>query len=140
MIRRPPRSTLFPYTTLFRSRQEAQEREGERLLGLAVEEELGERDNGPRPHPSREQLDKGRVAGTPARDHELVPPGRRGRGGPALDAARDRFRGERGRGRDGVIRRAAGAVDQRDQPVRELDPEPLAPRALGWRLIEERVG
>src|SRR5438034_7491262 len=28
MIRRPPRSTLFPYTTLFRSRQEA---EGHRL-------------------------------------------------------------------------------------------------------------
>src|SRR3989442_3057569 len=25
MIRRPPRSTLFPYTTLFRSRQEGQE-------------------------------------------------------------------------------------------------------------------
>src|SRR3712207_7581989 len=24
MIRRPPRSTLFPYTTLFRSREEAQ--------------------------------------------------------------------------------------------------------------------
>src|SRR2546422_2592314 len=24
MIRRPPRSTLFPYTTLFRSRQEAE--------------------------------------------------------------------------------------------------------------------
>src|SRR3712207_940379 len=39
MIRRPPRSTLFPYTTLFRSRRE--EREGEetarevmRFLGL----------------------------------------------------------------------------------------------------------
>src|SRR2546430_12013338 len=29
MIRRPPRSTLFPYTTLFRSR-----REGERRVGL----------------------------------------------------------------------------------------------------------
>src|SRR2546425_7990666 len=27
MIRRPPRSTLFPYTTLFRSVVEAQERE-----------------------------------------------------------------------------------------------------------------
>src|SRR3712207_9577424 len=26
MIRRPPRSTLFPYTTLFRSRQHAKER------------------------------------------------------------------------------------------------------------------
>src|SRR2546426_3456568 len=25
MIRRPPRSTLFPYTTLFRSRQEGQQ-------------------------------------------------------------------------------------------------------------------
>src|SRR3712207_7860890 len=27
MIRRPPRSTLFPYTTLFRSRQRARARE-----------------------------------------------------------------------------------------------------------------
>src|SRR3712207_7028673 len=27
IIRRPPRSTLFPYTTLFRSRRERQERE-----------------------------------------------------------------------------------------------------------------
>src|SRR3712207_7276617 len=27
MIRRPPRSTLFPYTTLFRSRQELQYRQ-----------------------------------------------------------------------------------------------------------------
>src|SRR3712207_7617659 len=34
MIRRPPRSTLFPYTTLFRSRL------GERVLDLAHEEAL----------------------------------------------------------------------------------------------------
>src|SRR3712207_8791004 len=36
MIRRPPRSTLFPYTTLFRSRRLGPLREGERrphLLG-----------------------------------------------------------------------------------------------------------
>src|SRR5258708_26868236 len=36
MIRRPPRSTLFPYTTLFRSRSESQQqakgREVQRLL------------------------------------------------------------------------------------------------------------
>src|SRR3712207_9003690 len=32
MIRRPPRSTLFPYTTLFRSRPDA-ERVGQRVLG-----------------------------------------------------------------------------------------------------------
>src|SRR5437879_6934931 len=30
MIRRPPRSTLFPYTTLFRSRRLADAREGDR--------------------------------------------------------------------------------------------------------------
>src|SRR2546430_16352856 len=32
MIRRPPRSTLFPYTTLFRSAQAARERLDERRL------------------------------------------------------------------------------------------------------------
>src|SRR3712207_9020962 len=30
MIRRPPRSTLFPYTTLFRSEEESRERREER--------------------------------------------------------------------------------------------------------------
>src|SRR2546426_4501568 len=45
MIRRPPRSTLFPYTTLFRSREEVGERDdqgvGVALLSLDVEEALG---------------------------------------------------------------------------------------------------
>src|SRR2546428_7503463 len=31
MIRRPPRSTLFPYTTLFRSRRLAADHEGDHL-------------------------------------------------------------------------------------------------------------
>src|SRR2546429_2441341 len=35
MIRRPPRSTLFPYTTLFRSHAESQ------VLGRAREKRLG---------------------------------------------------------------------------------------------------
>src|SRR2546428_7494462 len=35
MIRRPPRSTLFPYTTLFRS-ESAPPRRGEELLVLAL--------------------------------------------------------------------------------------------------------
>src|SRR3712207_8120152 len=38
MIRRPPRSTLFPYTTLFRSRDE------ERLLARVAVDLLGEPD------------------------------------------------------------------------------------------------
>src|SRR2546425_3932254 len=34
MIRRPPRSTLFPYTTLFRSRQHVQEEAPPKREGL----------------------------------------------------------------------------------------------------------
>src|SRR3712207_7843401 len=40
MIRRPPRSTLFPYTTLFRSRREFRV-EGERRLWQRVSEFRG---------------------------------------------------------------------------------------------------
>src|SRR2546427_2391850 len=36
MIRRPPRSTLFPYTTLFRSRQHASNLPGKRLTLLSI--------------------------------------------------------------------------------------------------------
>src|SRR3712207_7769294 len=36
MIRRPPRSTLFPYTTLFRSGQGRKEERGERKEGKAL--------------------------------------------------------------------------------------------------------
>src|SRR2546422_5122011 len=49
MIRRPPRSTLFPYTTLFRSRH------GRRGLGVApvhergVDEDVAEPDVGEQP-------------------------------------------------------------------------------------------
>src|SRR5689334_24013603 len=46
MIRRPPRSTLFPYTTLFRSPPEAEEKLARKakeigLYGIDVPEEYG---------------------------------------------------------------------------------------------------
>src|SRR3712207_8699471 len=44
MIRRPPRSTLFPYTTLFRSLRRGRERRsprGARPLGRAQRERVG---------------------------------------------------------------------------------------------------
>src|SRR5258708_27912160 len=41
MIRRPPRSTLFPYTTLFRSRPAAFRRSKLRLYGLNPNSILG---------------------------------------------------------------------------------------------------
>src|SRR5258705_8846496 len=34
MIRRPPRSTLFPYTTLFRSEEVAKLKSGQTLIGF----------------------------------------------------------------------------------------------------------
>src|SRR2546426_7128492 len=36
MIRRPPRSTLFPYTTLFRSDGDSRHRRKDRSLGASV--------------------------------------------------------------------------------------------------------
>src|SRR5688572_31310198 len=36
MIRRPPRSTLFPYTTLFRSYQDGIEIDGDRVLVMMI--------------------------------------------------------------------------------------------------------
>src|SRR2546426_5105668 len=41
MIRRPPRSTLFPYTTLFRSRTWTADTTVERLAGLLTENPRG---------------------------------------------------------------------------------------------------
>src|SRR3712207_8017359 len=48
MIRRPPRSTLFPYTTLFRSERQPQQRAGERELdrGLRRQQFGGDRGQG----------------------------------------------------------------------------------------------
>src|SRR2546426_8152486 len=46
MIRRPPRSTLFPYTTLFRSRRVAQHGDREQL-DVAPRRRLNEQRRGP---------------------------------------------------------------------------------------------
>src|SRR3712207_8737169 len=42
MIRRPPRSTLFPYTTLFRSRAGGHPQLGEHLLGVVAGGEVAD--------------------------------------------------------------------------------------------------
>src|SRR3712207_7379354 len=54
MIRRPPRSTLFPYTTLFRSRQQiAEKMQRNQTLAKQLEEAKGQlaqlQDAGPAP-------------------------------------------------------------------------------------------
>src|SRR3712207_6973428 len=62
MIRRPPRSTLFPYTTLFRSRPEVG-REGEQRFRLVAERALrpltvAPEVPGSRSLPSRQEQDR----------------------------------------------------------------------------------
>src|SRR3712207_7094759 len=56
MIRRPPRSTLFPYTTLFRSlhvRRLLVVRDGADLHAVGVQEHRREARDDPRPGPQR---------------------------------------------------------------------------------------
>src|SRR5687768_17652197 len=57
MIRRPPRSTLFPYTTLFRSRvrHEGRRRRHRRLRGPRVRDGLDRQGRQPDQRDGREQ-------------------------------------------------------------------------------------
>src|SRR3712207_9488737 len=60
MIRRPPRSTLFPYTTLFRSRRDLEPVDPGLLDGLAVTDHFARRvadDAGHDRNPSAALLD-----------------------------------------------------------------------------------
>src|SRR5438046_6405309 len=72
MLRRPPRSTLFPYTTLFRSVREG--RPVARLSPLAVQPEVPR--DGARPHPPPRgtgvragALDRGRLGHLRSEEH-----------------------------------------------------------------------
>src|SRR3712207_8561243 len=80
MIRRPPRSTLFPYTTLFRSRDVLVDVVGEELEGrllavlLAHEEHRRERrqqgaERGERPRRGRQAVADGAVADLRSEEH-----------------------------------------------------------------------
>src|SRR2546422_6055040 len=61
MIRRPPRSTLFPYTTLFRSVHPEETGLERRVAEALPEQRL----------PAVEQLLAVRPAGRPRRDHDV---------------------------------------------------------------------
>src|SRR5256885_10023579 len=66
MIRRPPRSTLFPYTTLFRSLERRGERGGEsrrRRVRRQQQPLIG-------PQPQRRPISLGRRPAGPGRDGE----------------------------------------------------------------------
>src|SRR3712207_8672876 len=70
MIRRPPRSTLFPYTTLFRSRRAAHAKavDGPRLLAEDRPEYIGMHPRGSRHQPGR--IARYWSPGSPARDRK----------------------------------------------------------------------
>src|SRR3712207_7103868 len=66
MIRRPPRSTLFPYTTLFRSRGRGVRRSQRRSHGLLPPRGVRPRR---RPRPGEPHLRDVRVVPRPGREH-----------------------------------------------------------------------
>src|SRR3712207_3843209 len=78
MIRRPPRSTLFPYTTLFRSSRHGQDAQGGRLdqeqgQALPLRAQRREEIPGPDPHglrPHQQALRLGPPAGQQLRSEE----------------------------------------------------------------------
>src|SRR5437762_11306047 len=55
MRRRPPRSTLFPYTTLFRSNANTYEAHGEHHREVETPSQIGASDRGPAPRLDGEQ-------------------------------------------------------------------------------------
>src|SRR2546422_7947244 len=105
MIRRPPRSTLFPYTTLFRS--------------------LPDRDRPPRPRFSP----RARETVAPAARDPARPRGRRRRGGGA--AARRRLRVARAAGVGGLHAAARAAQRARRAAVLARRPRPRGRLAAG---------
>src|SRR2546426_11861443 len=121
MIRRPPRSTLFPYTTLFRSAQDAvvDERVPEKAAGLRLDEHVprqGDRDqeeDAPPRNPQRE----GPLAREPdEHDDDDQRPQR------AQEVLRDRREAERGV-EERQAAAAAAAVGDREARPRQREPE-----------------
>src|SRR5687768_18122455 len=70
MIRRPPRSTLFPYTTLFRSLSAWRRPAAGRRSGPALLFDRQADDRGPGPAPRRAPADRSQRAGRALRSEE----------------------------------------------------------------------
>src|SRR3989449_9908996 len=86
MIRRPPRSTLFPYTTLFRSVGAGQLALGKVIDPLAlldIDGAVGEDDMGVAPTRARARLQFGEEAGTRGPGDGVDRAARGDGGGPA---------------------------------------------------------
>src|SRR5256884_1802302 len=112
MIRRPPRSTLFPYTTLFRSQRV-------HVLGIALEDRLIRGDC-----LTVASLEEARARGTEHALEDLGRDGSRGAGRGATTGRSTRWRHQRQRTRHGGTDRPVGlgvahpARPQRD-PARQ---------------------
>src|SRR2546427_1805084 len=78
MIRRPPRSTLFPYTTLFRSYLERGQRVGEDAgVGLAPPDQRGVAEHGEESRQTELLQTRSQIAREIGHDPEAVAPGDR---------------------------------------------------------------
>src|SRR5438034_9360878 len=130
MIRRPPRSTLFSYTTLFRSEDDARA-ELERLVGLGVD------DAAPRGAFARLVVQHAVAAAVGARREPAGGARRRER---HADAVEVRVRDAAALARPAVVARRAPAVrrrEDRDAPDRH---DPLRAEALRDALAHHLLG
>src|SRR3989441_6484649 len=132
MIRRPPRSTLFPYTTLFRSRRE--DRSARRAA--AARERAGA--DGPEPAAPDRVARAAGGAGPPARPAAGHEPRRRGRAGRPLGESGGPGAGADGRPRVSGVRGEPiwnGAPGLSRVPADVSDPRTGARRPLLHRRV-----
>src|SRR2546426_1967233 len=114
MIRRPPRSTLFPYTTLFRSR--IPRRRGAASEGGRATDQGNDRARGGGGGGARASRTQGsRASGARAGHHHAVPGRRHGTSAPARDTVVRQVRERRGvdqRRRRGARSATGGPADR----------------------------
>src|SRR3989454_5045468 len=149
MIRRPPRSTLFPYTTLFRSRRTPRATPGRRAAARPRRAApAGRPQRGQRPGRRARGAGDGRAPGPHHRGPALVsgsaaPPraGARGRRDPLdqrLEGHQHRFDGRRGGG-DGPAVRAAARRPPQGRALHAARAAPQAAVPVGDRLWGSRA-
>src|SRR2546422_6909164 len=150
MIRRPPRSTLFPYTTLFRSRDRPEKRNLGEEPAPARRPEHGRQEAGLALAPNR----RGEEREERHQRDALGPEGRVRPVDQVLEVRRGRADAEGPRGRLPVLARredpAADAVDALPDPLQALTRDPVGGRdedptavddaGAGLRSEERRVG
>src|SRR2546425_12483365 len=142
MIRRPPRSTLFPYTTLFRSQRK---RHGRREQRIALRASVAQREHQRKEH-ERQRGGREQLAVVPRRGvrgnqpRQLVGEPRDDRSGPGYPEAPEQEVGEQA-GEDVMYEEAqVSRRGDRDDKAQQPGGVESVPVARGERQASEHLG